>query len=142
MYDSTLVVFLGSILVLPGIGTTSLACEFPIALMGDSRLALFLQGDGIWSYPLRGGGIWVSSGTVTITSSSIQGNSAEYVCAHLQMFPIAPMGNSPFVCCLQGGGVAVLGGTVSIVNSQIYSNTVQNARARVRNSPSPRWEKC
>ena len=65
---------------------------------------------------LQGGGVYVNSGTVTITSSSIHGNTA-----------------------LQGGGVSVnsYGGTVSIVNSQIYSNTADYVRADVRNSPSP-----
>jgi hypothetical protein len=36
---------------------------------------------------MQGGGIYVSSGTVTITSSSISGNTANYVRAHAQKFP-------------------------------------------------------
>ena len=51
--------------------------KVPIAPMGNSRFARCLQG----------GGVYVSSGTVTITSSSIYGNTAYYVCAHLQKFP-------------------------------------------------------
>ena len=50
-----------------------------------------------------GGGVWVSSGTVTIRSSSIYGNLAGYDGG--------------------GGGVYVGGGTVSIIISQIYSNS-------------------
>ncbi len=54
------------------------ACKLPIAPMGDSRFAHYLQG----------GGVYVSSGTVTITSSSIYGNTASYVVrAHVQKFP-------------------------------------------------------
>ena len=45
--------------------------------MGDSRFACCLQG----------GGVYVGSGTVTITSSSIYGNTAYYVRAHVQKFP-------------------------------------------------------
>jgi hypothetical protein len=48
--------------------------------MGDSHFARCLQG----------GGVYVSSGTVTITSSLIYGNTIGYVRAHV---PIAPMGN-------------------------------------------------
>jgi hypothetical protein len=46
--------------------------------MGDSRFARCLQG----------GGVYVSSGTVTITSSSIYGNTAYSVRAHPQKFPM------------------------------------------------------
>ena len=41
---------------------------------------------------LQGGGVYVSSGTVTISSCTISGNTASYVRAHVQNFPIAPMG--------------------------------------------------
>ena len=53
--------------------------KVPIAPIGDSnpRFACCLQG----------GGVYVSSGTVTITSSSITGNTAYYVCAHVLKFP-------------------------------------------------------
>ena len=51
--------------------------EIPLARMGDSRVACCLQG----------GGVYVSSGTFTITSSSIYGNTASYVRAHVQSFP-------------------------------------------------------
>jgi hypothetical protein len=99
---------------------------------------------------LQGGGVYVSnSGTVTITSSSIHGNTASvYVRAHVQKIPLSRWeitsrslfaGDSRFARCLQGGGVqfSSYGGTVSIVNSQIYSNTADYVRADVRNSPSP-----
>ena len=103
----------------------------------------------------QGGGIFVEfsrySGTVTITSSLISGNTANHVrarCAHAQKFPsrsrskvpIAPMGDSRFARCLQGGGVHVAYGSVSIVNSQIYSNTADYVRADIRKFPSPQWE--
>jgi hypothetical protein len=53
--------------------------KFPIAPMGNSCFAHCLQG----------GGVHVSSNTraVTITSSSIYGNTAQYVRAHVQKFP-------------------------------------------------------
>ncbi|KOO31403.1 hypothetical protein Ctob_015846 [Chrysochromulina tobinii] len=51
--------------------------KVPIAPMGDSRFACCLQG----------GGVYVGSGTVTITSSSIYGNTAYAVRAHVQSFP-------------------------------------------------------
>jgi hypothetical protein len=54
------------------------ACKLPIAPMGDSRVARCEQG----------GGVYVSYGTVTITSSSITGNTASgSVRAHVQNFP-------------------------------------------------------
>ena len=52
-------------------------CPIP---MGDSRVACCLQG----------GGVYVSSGTVTITSSSIYGNTAKGVRAHIYYFPSPP----------------------------------------------------
>ena len=45
--------------------------------MGDSRVACCLQG----------GGVYVQYPTVTITSSSIYGNTAYAVRAHVQSFP-------------------------------------------------------
>ena len=52
--------------------------------MGDSCLARCMQG----------GGVYISSGTVTITSSSIYGNTAvDNVRAHVRKVPIAPMGD-------------------------------------------------
>jgi hypothetical protein len=56
------------------------ACKLPIAPMGDSRFDPCLQG----------GGVYVSSGTVTIRSSSIYGNTAGKVRAHVQKFPLPP----------------------------------------------------
>ena len=52
--------------------------KVPIAPMGDSRFARCLQG----------GGVYVSSGTVTITSSLIYGNTAFNVRAHVLKFPL------------------------------------------------------
>ena len=48
-----------------------------IAPMGDSRLARCLQ---------SGGGVYVGTGTLTITSSSITGNTVNGVRAHVQKF--------------------------------------------------------
>jgi len=45
------------------------------------------MGDSCFAHCLQGGGVYVSSGTVTITSSSITGNTALYVRAHVQKFP-------------------------------------------------------
>jgi len=105
----------------------------PIASMGDSRFACVLQG----------GGVYVSSGIVTITSSSIYGNGADYVRAHVQKFTSPPhVGDSHFARCLQGGGVYVRSGTVSIVKSKVYSNTVYAVRAHVLKFASPQWENC
>jgi len=51
--------------------------KVPNAPMGNSRFARCLQG----------GGVYVTSGTVTITSSSIYGNTVNGVRAHVQKFP-------------------------------------------------------
>ncbi len=64
-------------MVLPGKGTCQPHLQNPIAPMGDSRVARCLQG----------GGVYVSSGTVTITSSSIYGNTAYFVRDQVQKFP-------------------------------------------------------
>ena len=109
---------------------TSLACEFPIAPMGDSRVARCLQG----------GGVYVNSGTVAITSSSIYGNTrVNGVRAHIYDFP-SPMGDSRFAHCLQGGGVYVASGTVTLTSSTIYGNTVNGVRTHARKYPSPPWK--
>jgi hypothetical protein len=55
-------------------------CKFSIAPMGDSCFACCLQA----------GGVYVRGSTVTITSSSIYGNTAVWVRAHLQEFLISP----------------------------------------------------
>ena len=54
--------------------------KVPIAPMGDSRFARCLQG----------GGVDVGTGTVSISSSTISGNTAENVRAHAQKFPSPP----------------------------------------------------
>ena len=51
---------------------------FPIAPMGDSHFARCLQG----------GGFFVYSGTVTLSSCTITGNTASNVRAHDQKFPL------------------------------------------------------
>jgi hypothetical protein len=62
--------------------TTGGACrrdlKFPIAPMGNSRFARCLQG----------GGVAVFGGTVTISSCTISGNTADYVHTHPQKFPM------------------------------------------------------
>ena len=68
----------GSNLVLPGMGTCQPCLQIPIAPMGNSRLARCLQG----------GGVNVQGGTVTISSCTISGNTAYYVRAHPQKFPM------------------------------------------------------
>ncbi len=65
--------------------------KVPVAPMGHSSFALSLQG----------GGVYVSSGTATITSSSIYGNTAYYVRAHVQKFP-SPLWET-HVCLLFAG---------------------------------------
>ncbi len=73
--------------------------------VGTCRAAVTLKTshhhDGIFTYVLhlclQGGGVYVSSGTVTITSSSIYGNKASNVRAHAQKF--APMWET-HVCSL------------------------------------------
>jgi hypothetical protein len=89
--------------------------------MGDLRLARCLQG----------GGVFVFSGTVTITSSSIYGNTANTVRAHLALIfksSQCPDGRLTFARCLQGGGVAVYGGTVTISSCTISGNTADYVR--------------
>jgi hypothetical protein len=86
---------------------------------------------------LQGGGVHLNSGTVTITSSLIFGNTAYDVRAHL---PIAVIGDSRFARCLQGGGVHVNSDTVTITSSSIYGNTAYWVRAHLQNSPSPSWK--
>jgi hypothetical protein len=63
-------------------------CKLPIAPMGDSCFAHCLQG----------GGVYVQSGTVMITSSSITGNTAYYVRAHVQKFPSPRWENALLTC--------------------------------------------
>jgi hypothetical protein len=97
--------------------------------MVDSRFARCLQG----------GGVSVLGGLVTISSCTINGNTADIVRAlTLLKVPIAPMLDSRFARCLQGGGFYDWDGTVSIVNSQIYSNTAPDVRT-FRYFPSPPW---
>jgi hypothetical protein len=68
-------------------------CKFPIAPMGDSRVARCMQG----------GGVAVShdhyGGTVVISSSTISGNSAGNVCAHAQKFPSSRWDFNMFCAC-------------------------------------------
>jgi hypothetical protein len=75
-----------------------------VQLIGLSITGGFILGEGssVCTSNCDGGGVYVSSGTVTITSSSIYWNTAG----------------------TNGGGVFVGGGTVSLVNCQVYSNRV------------------
>ena len=94
--------------------------------MGDSRFAPCLQG----------GGVSTSSGTVTITFSSIFRNTATYVRARL--VPIALLGFSLVLrFCMQGGGVFVEAGTVAISSCNISGNTATYAvRAHAPKGPT------
>ncbi len=100
----------------------SLACEFPIAPMGDSRVACCLQG----------GGVYVSSGTVTIMSSSITGNTASGdVRAYVQNFP------SPQWECLADNLALAFQPEPSYM---FYQGWVRSSHAC--KTPSPQWENC
>jgi hypothetical protein len=57
--------------------------------MGDSTFCLLFA---------QGGGVYVGSGTVTITSSSIYGNTAVNVRAHVQKFPLPRWENRGRAC--------------------------------------------
>ena len=57
------------------------ACKLPIAPMGFSHV-LRLR--------LQGGGVYIEGGTVSFSSCSMTGNSAQYVRAHAQKFPSPP----------------------------------------------------
>ena len=106
------------------------ACIMPMAPMGFSHVLHLC---------LQGGGVFVSSGTVTITSSFIYGNTAFSVRAALMLKSShRPMGYSRFARCLQGGGVFVDGGSVTIDSCTISGNTAQTVRAHVQKFPSPR----
>ena len=86
----------------------------------------------------------ITSGTVTISSCTISGNSADYtVRAHAQDFPSPPWeGDSHFARCLQGGGVFVGSGVSVVIISSctISGNTAKRVRAHAQNFPSPPWE--
>jgi hypothetical protein len=102
-------------------------CQFPIALIGDSRLLVVCRAA-------------VSSSRVALRPScrarSVGTELA--LCALTLKDPFALMGDSRLARCLQGGGVFVdAGSTVSIVNSQVYSNRAGYVRA-LQNFPSPR----
>jgi hypothetical protein len=95
--------------------------KVPIAPIGDSRFARFLQG----------GGVYVDGGSVSIVNSQIYSNTASHVRTHLQKFPSPPW-DSRFARCLQGGAVYVLSGTVTITSSSIYGNKASSVRAHVQ----------
>jgi hypothetical protein len=58
-----------------------------VCALGSSKLPIAPPGRLTLACCLQGGGVYISSGTVTITSSSIYGNRANYVRAHVQKFP-------------------------------------------------------
>ena len=100
---------------------------------------------------LQGGGVWVFySGTVTMTSCSITGNTASgAVRAHVQNFPSPRWENALprwdfhmfcFVLGLQGGGVYISSGTVTFSSCTITGNTAYYVRAHAQKFPSPRWD--
>jgi len=62
------------------VGSCRRDLKFPIAPTGNSHFARCLQG----------GGVYVGGGTVTISSCTISGNTAYYVRAHPQKFPMPP----------------------------------------------------
>jgi hypothetical protein len=100
---------------------------------------------------LQGGGVNVGgctlcgnterSPSVTISSSTISGNTVANVCTLMFESSHRPHGKLTIACCLQGGGVYVYSGTVTIqTSSSIYGNTANNVRARLQKFPSPRWD--
>jgi hypothetical protein len=115
--------------------------------MGHSSFALCLQGGGVFvvfgsnvtitsssiygntASLSQGGGIRVNQGSVSLINCQVHSNQASSVRALMFKSSHRPDGRLTFCSLfLQGGGVAisVWGGTVSIVNSQIYSNTATN----------------
>jgi hypothetical protein len=50
-------------------------------------IGLNITGGYRWDVSLRGGGVYISSGTVSFSSCTISGNTANNVCAHAQNFP-------------------------------------------------------
>jgi hypothetical protein len=57
--------------------------------------------DSRFAHCLQGGGVYVLTGTVTITSSSIYGNTAGYVRAHVQNFPSSRWENALLTCSIR-----------------------------------------
>jgi hypothetical protein len=53
----------------------------------SSKVPIAPMGDSLFAHCLQGGGVYIDSGAVTITSSSIYGNTAFQVRAHVQDFP-------------------------------------------------------
>ncbi len=87
---------------------------------------------------LQGGGVNVQTGgTVVISSSTISGNTAPYVRAHVQKFLIADGISSHLLrlcLCLQGGGVIVYG-VVTLSSCTITGNTAGSVRGHAQNLP-------
>ena len=130
MHDSTLVVLLGSILVLPGIGRCQPCLR--ISHRPHGRLTCCLLLAGRWC--LRQ--IWHGHDNVFLDH-----RQHSWICACLCLkLPIALMGDSRFARCLQGGGVSVWGGTVTISSCTITGNTASSVRAHTQYFPLPRWE--
>ena len=78
----------------------------------------------------QGGGVYVYSGTVTMTSCSITGNTAAgAVRAHVHNFPL-PRWDFHMFCalCLQGGGVYISSGTVTFSYCTITGNSAGYVR--------------
>ncbi len=77
---------------------------------------------------LQGGGVYVYSGTVTITSSSIHGNSAVYVRAHAHNFP-SPQWEFLLTCPIR----------FPPFNLLFYQGAAVRANHACK-TPSPPWE--
>ena len=87
---------------------------------------------------LQGGGVAVLGGTVTFSSCTITGNTADNVRAHPQKFPSPPWERLMFCSFLQGGGVYVSSGTVTMTSCSITGNTASGSvRAHVKTSHCP-----
>ena len=107
--------------------------------MGDSRLARFLQGGGVYMVGYEMGGL------VTIDSCTITGNTAYYVRA-TPNFP-SPRWDFHMFCalCLQGGGVFINSGIVTISWSTISGNAADYVRAHAQEfpmAPMGKWLTC
>jgi hypothetical protein len=105
--------------------------------MGNSRFARCLQGGGVNVGGCTICGNTQGSPSVTISSSTISGNTVANVCTLMFESSHRPHGKLIIACCLQGGGVYVYSGTVTITSSSIYGNTANNVRAHAKSSHRP-----
>jgi hypothetical protein len=86
---------------------------------------------------LQGGGVYVDSGTVTMTSSSIHGNTAGYVRAHVQKFPLPPHGkiadalDSRLLKCERSGQLQNVRATETLETSHHPDGKIADMPARL-----------